>query len=94
MVVPGGAVLTGGGAMLKGMPEAAEQILNMPARMGLPHAGLIAAPEPLLEPLYASALALVAYPQSSVWSRGGAERKVVDSSRWLRKVKGLFKDLL
>src|SRR5208282_3498331 len=39
LVVPIGAVLTGGGAQLRGLQDAAEQILNMPVRIGVPHVG-------------------------------------------------------
>ena len=35
-VAGGGVILTGGGAQLKGVAQAAEQILDLPVRMGLP----------------------------------------------------------
>jgi len=33
---PGGVVLTGGGALLRGLPEVTQQITELPARVGLP----------------------------------------------------------
>jgi cell division protein FtsA len=37
--LPGGYVLTGGGALLPGLPEAAAEILRAPVRLGLPQLG-------------------------------------------------------
>lgn len=93
VVLPCGAVLTGGGAMMKGFPEAAKQVLNMSARLGLPHSGIVQAPDNLLDPTYSTALALVCYPQSSLYRATGlAARR--EPSRWKRRLRGFFKDFL
>jgi cell division protein FtsA len=52
-----GAVLTGGGSMLDGMPELAEEILGMPVRQGLP-LGIQGLSDELSHPVYATAIGL------------------------------------
>jgi len=52
-----GAVLTGGGSMLAGMLELAEQMLEMPVRQGLP-GGVYGLTEELSHPVYATAIGL------------------------------------
>jgi cell division protein FtsA len=53
-----GVVLTGGGAILEGMPELAEQILDMPVRRGNP-AGIGGLVDVVSSPAYATAVGLV-----------------------------------
>jgi cell division ATPase FtsA len=36
VIVPGGVILTGGGAQLKGLSEASMELLGVPSRLGLP----------------------------------------------------------
>jgi len=55
-----GAILTGGGAMLPGTVELAEQILDMPVKIGLP-SGIEDLPENLVTLEYATAIGLVNY---------------------------------
>ena len=91
--VPVNAVLTGGGAQLKGMLEAAEQVLGVSSvRLGLPNPELVSAPEPLLTPAYATALGLLVYPQSQApWAPPfGAGRK---AAGLVRKAKSFFEEL-
>ena len=57
-----GIVLTGGGARLAGLCDLAEQILDMPARIGLPPR-LDGAPESLCEPAYTALMGLLFYAQ-------------------------------
>ncbi|TCW62608.1 cell division protein FtsA [Treponema sp. J25] len=54
----GGVVLTGGGALLAGLPELASELFNLPVRIGFPLAvgGLV---EEYRNPLYATAVGLV-----------------------------------
>ena len=56
--VSSGVVLTGGGCLLPGVPELAEQILDLPARRGLPK-GVGGLSEEIASPEYATALGLV-----------------------------------
>ena len=53
-----GVVLTGGGALLEGVVDLAEEVLGMPARLGAP-AGLGGLGERVASPIYATALGLV-----------------------------------
>jgi cell division protein FtsA len=53
-----GAVITGGGSLLDGILELAEQILNLPVRQGLP-LGLQSLTSELSHPVYATAIGLV-----------------------------------
>jgi cell division protein FtsA len=55
-----GVVLTGGGSILEGVPELAEQVFSLPVRRGIPHdvEGLVDA---LQDPCYATGVGLVLY---------------------------------
>jgi cell division protein FtsA len=53
----GGVVLTGGGSMLGGLLELAEQTLELPVRQGLPF-GALGLSEELSHPVYATAIGL------------------------------------
>lgn len=58
--LPGGAVITGGAAIMEGIPELAEQIFDMPVRRGLPLriGGLV---DIVNNPMYATGVGLVLY---------------------------------
>jgi cell division protein FtsA len=53
-----GVVLTGGGSILEGMPEIAEQIFDMPVRRGTP-AGIGGLVDVVASPVYSTAVGLV-----------------------------------
>jgi cell division protein FtsA len=56
-----GIVLTGGGALLKGMPELVEYVLGVPAKIGIPQSfdgGFVKEVE---NPIYATAVGLIQY---------------------------------
>jgi cell division protein FtsA len=55
-----GLVLTGGGAILEGMPEIAEQIFDLPIRRGLP-AGVGGLTDHVTSPAFATPVGLVMY---------------------------------
>lgn len=55
-----GAVLTGGGAMLPGTVELAEEIFDMPVKLGLPD-GIQSVHEDVNKPLHATGVGLVLY---------------------------------
>ncbi len=59
-LMPSGLVLTGGGALLKGLPTTAQKILNMPVRIGKPQ--IINEFKSSLEnPIYATGYGLLLY---------------------------------
>jgi cell division protein FtsA len=79
--IAAGVVLTGGCAVLEGMPELAEQIFNMPVRRGVPKGvgGLV---DVVRSPMYATAVGLV-----MSGARSGLEEKIQAHT----ERKGIFK---
>jgi cell division protein FtsA len=59
-MVNSGIVITGGQAELAGVPEIAEQIFNVPSRIGFPE-GIGGLVEVVNKPMYATAVGLVLY---------------------------------
>jgi cell division protein FtsA len=68
--IAAGIVLTGGCAILEGMPELAEQVFNLPVRRGVPK-GVGGLADVVKSPMYATAVGLVL-----AGSRGAAEEKL------------------
>jgi cell division protein FtsA len=64
-----GVVLTGGGSILEGLPEIAEQIFDMPVRRGAP-AGIGGLVDVVASPVYATAVGLVVQGQRNRAGRG------------------------
>jgi len=93
-IINSGVVITGGSAELQGVCEIAEQIFNVPSRLGYPAriGGLM---EVVNKPMYATAVGLVLY---------GAKRKDVEKkfrirdanifSRVVERMKKWFKDVI
>ncbi|MBI4853533.1 MAG: cell division protein FtsA [Acidobacteria bacterium] len=67
--ISSGVVLTGGGCLLPGIPEIAEQILDLPARRGIPQ-GVGGLSEEIASPEYATALGLVLSGYKSKFTSG------------------------
>jgi len=61
-LIPAGGILTGGGALLPGLKEITEEILDLPIRLGVPQKveGLS---EVISSPVYATAIGLIKYAQ-------------------------------
>ena len=93
VIAPGGAILTGGGSMMRGTLEAATQILGVPVRRGVPHPDAIQADEQWLSPIYATALGLLQYSTSPRW--GGVNIRAVARKRplWMRKITTMLEEL-
>ena len=82
-----GVVLTGGGSLLEGMVELAEQIFDMPVRKGIPQgfSGLV---DVVSTPIHSTGVGLILYGLEQLRdekSKGGSEEK-----GWFRKMKNLF----
>jgi cell division protein FtsA len=89
-VAGGGIILTGGGSQLQGIAGAAEQILDLPVRMGLPQ-NIAGAPDIIGHPGYATALGLVTYRHLGDWSRSKrASRRVGLGQRLRAMVEDFF----
>jgi cell division protein FtsA len=93
VVQGGGAILSGGGSMLKGMPEAAEQVLNMPARLGLVPPDAVTADEKFFDPSYASALALAAFPKTLTFESSQRENDHRGDPTMVRQWKKFFREM-
>ena len=93
VVAPGGAILTGGGSMMRGTVDAASQILGIAVRRGVPHPDLIQADEEWLLPVYSTALGLLQYSTAPRW--GGVNARVVARKRpmWMRKAATFLEEL-
>ena len=86
-----GIVITGGGAILEGMPEIAEQIFDLPIRRGSPSSvGGLA--DHVNNPTFATAVGVVQYAQRN--SLGDAPRLVGAGAlgRVAGRLRGLFKE--
>jgi cell division protein FtsA len=84
-------VLTGGGAILDGMPEIAEQIFDLPIRRGCP-TGVGGLADHVNSPTFATGVGLVLYGygiHGGHGARAGRRRRVRARRRRLR---GLFKE--
>ncbi len=93
LVVPGGAVLTGGGSLMRGTLAAAEQILGMPVRLGMAHPDLFTADEPWLNPTYATALGLLHFSRQARWGGVASRLALRKKPMWMRRITQVFEDL-
>lgn len=81
-----GVVLTGGGAMLEGLAEAAEQRFGLPVRVGVP-GGVTGLVDVVSGPVYATAVGLALYGHRN---RGEKSRFEVKDPTFARRVRGRF----
>jgi cell division protein FtsA len=87
-----GIVLTGGGAILDGMPEIAEQIFDLPIRRGCP-AGIGGLADHVNSPTFATGVGLALYGYRN--SIGEASRAPVGAGALVRvagRLRGLFRE--
>lgn len=92
-MISSGVVVTGGSAELPGVPEMAEQVFNVPARIGFPKGvgGLV---ELVNKPMYATAVGLVLYGAKG---RKGKKFRIRDGNIFKRvrtRMKSWFKDVV
>jgi cell division protein FtsA len=73
--VNGGVVVTGGSAIMEGVPELAEQIFDMPVRRGIPR-GVGGLTDVISSPMYATGVGLGIYGSAHRFRR--KFRKVTD----------------
>ncbi len=82
-----GVVLTGGGSLMEGMADLAEQIFDMPVKKGVPQ-GFTGLVDVVSTPVHSTGVGLVLYGLEQLQngrSRGGAKEK-----GWFRRMKNLF----
>jgi cell division protein FtsA len=92
--VNSGVVITGGSSELAGVPEIAEQIFNVPCRIGYPSriGGLV---EVVNKPMYATAVGLVLYGAKR--NRGSKKFRIRDSNiftKVMERMKKWFKEVI
>jgi cell division protein FtsA len=88
-----GIVLTGGGAMLEGVAEIAEQIFDLPIRRGAP-AGVGGLADHVASPAFATAVGVVMYAHRN---QAGEPARTVGAGTFGRvagRLRGLFKEFL
>ncbi len=86
-ILAGGVALTGGSAILDGLPELGEQIFNLPVRRGAP-IGVGGLMDLVNSPVYATGVGLVLYGARN--ERSG--KSPIDGDNVLDKVVGRMKD--
>jgi cell division protein FtsA len=87
-----GITLTGGGSILDGMPEIAEQIFDLPIRRGCPH-GVGGLADHVNSPTFATGVGLVSYACRNF--AGDANRVPVGAGAFGRvagRLRGLFRE--
>lgn len=90
-VVAGGVVVTGGGSMMPGMVVAAEKILELPTRQGLPQ-NITGMPEAISHPSFATAAGLLTFHSLGDWPRGGRKGARRSAGSIFGGVKNFFSD--
>jgi cell division protein FtsA len=90
---PGGAILTGGGSLMRGTAQAAAQVLGMKARNGVAHPERVMVDEKWLNPGYATALGLLTFSAHSGWATGNTHNAGHNTPVWLRKIISFLEEL-
>ncbi len=85
-----GIVLTGGGAILEGLPEIAEQIFDLPIRRGVP-VGIGGLADHVNSPAFATPVGLVLYAHRNR-PPDAARQGVGALGRMAGRLRGIFKD--
>jgi len=86
-----GIVLTGGGSILDGMPEIADQIFDLPMRRGCP-VGVGGLTDHVNNPAFATAVGLVMYARRNQRIEHSRSVGVGTLSRVAGRLRGLFKE--
>ncbi len=88
-LIASGVVITGGSAILPGMPELAEQVFNLPVRRGLPVniGGLI---DVVNSPIYATGVGLVKYGSHNAQTQNFRIGEANVFERVIRRMKEWF----
>ncbi len=87
--ISSGLVITGGSAILPGMPELAEQIFNLPVRRGVPQ-GIGGLADVVNSPIYATGVGLVKYGSRNLQSKNFAIGQENVFDKVVRRMKEWF----
>jgi cell division protein FtsA len=88
-LLPAGIVLTGGASQLRGITDVAQQILNVPARVGAPRE-LVGLVDSLRSPAYATGVGLLRWAISG----NNAYRPRTRQGQWGRRIGAFLRALL
>ncbi len=88
-----GVVLTGGSALLEGLVEMAEQVFNMPCRLGYPD-GVGGLSDVVNNPMYATAVGLILYGAHTQNEKKFRIRDVNIFNRITQRMRRWFKDIV
>lgn len=86
--IAAGLVLTGGTAKMEGAVELAEEVFQMPVRLGQP-TGLKGLTEYVNDSTFATAIGLLQYGKSDLKTKE-TNNEIIESS-WFNRIKGFFK---
>ncbi len=92
-LLPAGIILTGGGAMLEGSAQLAEQVFGMPTKIGIPQ-GVTGLTDTIQTPIYSTAVGLLRYPVSRADHKIQRTRHQLGPSGTFDKIKQWLKDFL
>lgn len=87
-LVAGGLIITGGVAQMPGISELAEEVLEVPVRVGLPRHGVQASDEIIDNPAYAAGIGLLLFAQGHPSNRGGHVAWINETGGWLERIRG------
>lgn len=89
-LIAGGLVLTGGSAQMPGVVELAEQVFELPVRLGLPQ-NVEGLKDVTRDPAYATAVGLLMYGRQSQPQAAHAPRMPFGLQQWTQRVSDWFK---
>ena len=85
-VVPGGVILTGGGALLKGIEQSSDKILQLTTRIGLPQ-GVLGPSEVIGHPSFATAIGLLHFQPRDSHGANASSRRRARTGSWVTRMK-------
>lgn len=93
-ILAAGVVFSGGGSKIKGLCELAEQLYDLPARVGYP-IGISGLVEAVEDPIYSTAVGLTLFggPKGKLFAEGG-EADAVIFERLLKQMKSWIENLI
>ncbi|MBL4588105.1 cell division protein FtsA [Candidatus Babeliales bacterium] len=97
-IMPLGLVLTGGGALLRGMEELAQTILDIPIRVGIPFSdsddNALLVPDSIKSPIYATGYGLLLYAVRGQQAVSESLKNIPIMSRVLHRMKSWIYEYL
>jgi cell division protein FtsA len=89
-IAAGGVIMTGGSAKLQGIIEAAEQVIGLPARIGIPQ-GVRGVDDVINDLTFASVLGILHFQGLNEWSRN---KRSMQKPSLFGKLKRMFEEVM